>query len=76
MSNTIKVTPQITTSFTMPKLIAPAALVSEKTAKEWVAKLQEGDSDWTYSTTCVNMERGLWEVRWTDETGYSERVSF
>jgi len=52
----------------------PAELLREADAKAKAEALQSGDDSWAYSANLVNPEKGLWEVRWTDEDGYSERI--
>lgn len=49
-------------------------LMGEAAAKKKAADLQSRDDSWTYSANLVNSEKGYWEVRFTDEDGYSERI--
>ena len=48
--------------------------MGEAAAKKKAADLQSRDDSWTYSANLVNSEKGYWEVRFTDEDGYSERI--
>jgi len=52
---------------------------NEAEARRVVAELEKGESGpdaWKYEVNLVNPDRGLWEIRMTDETGHSQRVSF
>lgn len=52
---------------------------NEAEARRICAELQKGDNGpdaWKYEVNQVNFDRGLLEIRMTDETGYSQRVSF
>lgn len=52
---------------------------NEAEARRVVAELEKGESGpdaWKYEVCLVNPDRGLWEIRMTDETGFSQRVSF
>lgn len=52
---------------------------NEAEALRIVSELNAGESGpdaWKYEVNQVNFDRGLWEIRMTDETGFSQRVSF
>lgn len=52
-----------------------ADLYPEDYAKKRAAELAASDPDWKWEAVLVNAIRGLWAIQYTDQDGYTERVS-
>lgn len=57
-----------------PSILRPSELVHEAKARALAASLNAGELEGVvYTANCVNESRGLWEVRYTEPDGFSDR---